>query len=271
MNIHFVLLPIFIAYIAYLIFGYFTDKKEDSGYFGSGLMFDSIAQYYDIANRFMSLGNDIWWRKQLVNSIRMQNNDVILDLATGTGDLAIMIMEKFHSLNIFIHAVDPSVNMLAIAKEKSKSKDIFESIIFDLGNAENLDFDNSYFDKITMSFGIRNVKNRNSALSEIRRVLKSPKKNSQTNKYKLFIMEFLQPNQTKELISYFSTIFLNYCLPLIGTVFSGGNAKEYIYLKDSILNFPSVDNFLLELKNAGFSNCKVENVFFSIVYLFKCE
>ena len=132
-------------------------------------MFDNISKKYDFLNHFLSMGIDVGWRKKVVKIIGKQNPDCILDIATGTGDLAIMLAD----LNVSeIVGLDLSEGMLAVGTEKVKAKHLSKVIAMIQGDSENLPFEDNRFDAVTVSFGVRNFENLTKGLSEILRVLK---------------------------------------------------------------------------------------------------
>eukprot|EP01038_Epipyxis_sp_PR26KG_P007094 gene7094-9679_t len=267
---------LFFYWIIQLTIGQAEQEKSDcvsntckSPILGTGEMFDSIAGYYDITNRFMSFGQDLSWRNTFMEHIDFSKSSInILDLATGTGDVAIVISKtfnKFHPTHQYhITGIDPSKNMLAIAHTKINQLNLSNKIDLQVGDAQQLiNISNEIYDYITMSFGIRNVLNRKQALQEINRILKND------NKSYLLIMEFVNPN--KGYISILIQYFLKFILPSIGTIISGGKSKEYNHLKNSILQFPNEYDFLIELSSSGFHECQSFNIFMNIVILFKCK
>eukprot|EP00597_Dinobryon_sp_UTEXLB2267_P012792 CAMPEP_0170123686 /NCGR_PEP_ID=MMETSP0020_2-20130122/17659_1 /TAXON_ID=98059 /ORGANISM="Dinobryon sp., Strain UTEXLB2267" /LENGTH=190 /DNA_ID=CAMNT_0010355335 /DNA_START=523 /DNA_END=1095 /DNA_ORIENTATION=- len=169
---------------------------------------------------------------------------------------------------ISITGIDPSKNMLDIAGKKVSQKKLSSMIQLKVGDAENLSgVGNNEYNALTMSFGIRNVKNRKLALSEIFRVLKTSPRPSVSN---VFILEFVSPSEGW--LAPLGRLFLQYLVPLLGRLSAaGGHSAEYQHLADSIQRFPNSTAFLLEMSDAGFSNCRAENVYLHIVYLFTCE
>lgn len=232
---------------------------------GSGAMFDKIAPFYDAANKYMSLGMDMSWRQQLVKKLELKQDDSILDLATGTGDVAILMGKAMVTLSptdYSIIALDPSINMISFGEIKAKAEGL--KITFMTGNSEDLSvFPDNRFSKITMSFGIRNVLNQRKALKEMYRILQKQKKGS-----KLCIMEFCESKTT--LLSYVTRGFLTFLLPFIGSIVARGHLDAYEHLRDSIINFPSPVEFLEILANVGFTDCSVVNVFAGLVHIFSC-
>lgn len=230
---------------------------------GSGQMFDGIAPYYDTANRFMSLGLDQSWRRKLVQLLHLQANDRVLDVSTGTGDVAILIAKKMQSLGKKdgqpITGFDPSSNMLSFATSKVKQEQLTGMIKLIQGDAQNMKgIGRNSFDKITMSFGIRNVPDRKKALRELYRVAR--------RKSTVIVMEFFAPLGAKGgPLSSFAEVFVKLVVPAVGSLISGGHTKAYNHLSDSIFNFPSTGEFKSMMESSGFSDCRVESVFFNVV------
>lgn len=251
-------------------FTLFDTHRSSDDVLGSGSMFDKIAPFYDSTNRIMSLGMDISWRKKLLDSLdwKESNCGPVLDLATGTGDVALMIAERLDSLKldqVKIVGVDPSMGMLNLARIKaSQGKDKGNRISFLQGNSEDLTslFKDATFKQVTMSFGIRNVINRKNALKEIKRVL--------MRHGKVSILEFSAPPINSTLYPL-AMAFLKHILPLIGSVMSRGHNSEYNHLRDSILTFPSPLDFQREMEEVGFQHCHLDNVFAHIVFLVSCR
>ena len=164
-------------------------------------MFNSIAGKYDFLNRFLSAGIDIWWRKKAINELKKINPKIILDVATGTGDVALMTYKKLHPEKIY--GIDISEGMLELGRKKIKQKGLENKIELQQGDSENIIFDNNFFDGITVAFGVRNFENLEKGLSEMFRVLKPGGK--------LVVLEFSKPKQKnfKFLYQfYFLTLFV---------------------------------------------------------------
>jgi demethylmenaquinone methyltransferase / 2-methoxy-6-polyprenyl-1,4-benzoquinol methylase len=193
--------------------------------------FDSISSNYDIVNQLISFGLHKKWKSDFVKLRKFSGN--VIDIATGTGDIAIKIKSKYP--NVAITGYDPSNNMLNLARKKNVNK----NINFMQGFCEDMPFENEFFDFATITFGIRNTKSVNESLTEIRRVLK---KNGI-----LMIMEFSK-NETI-IIKQLYKIYLHWIIPFIGLLFSKFN--EYKYLADSIEGFYSKDemNKILEFND----------------------
>ena len=203
-------------------------------------MFNDIAYRYDFLNHFLSAGIDIIWRKKVRRILAKRNPKSILDVATGTGDLAIELStikpEK-------IYGVDIAVEMLEIGKDKIAKKSLSEIITLEEGDAENLRFDDNTFDAATVAFGVRNFETLQKGLKEIRRVLKPGGT--------FIVLEFSKPKTfpTKQLYNF----YFKYILPLMGKIVSK-SSSAYTYLPESVQGFAEDDIFLKELEKAGYSN-----------------
>ena len=249
---------------------------------GSGAMFDAIAPYYDTANKFMSLNLDSSWRRALVDELSLgefppgRSLD-ILDIATGTGDVALMIAGDVVKLpgladRTSIIGLDPSSRMLDFAREKAAARHGQAGggplVRFQRGNAEEAGDltaqQQSLFDKVTISFGIRNFPDRAKALRNIAKVLKDPAASQ------VAIVEFVTPRSGP--LAPLARAFLVYAVPLLGSLVAGrGHAAEYDHLRDSILSFPTPPQFVEIMENSGLSNCQARNVFMDVVHLFSCR
>ncbi|AXT60844.1 bifunctional demethylmenaquinone methyltransferase/2-methoxy-6-polyprenyl-1,4-benzoquinol methylase UbiE [Aquimarina sp. AD10] len=201
-------------------------------------MFDTISGNYDGLNRVISFGIDIKWRKKVVKLVHKTNPEKILDVATGTGDLAINLC-KTGALEII--GLDISAGMLNVGKDKIKAKDLDNIISMVQADSENLPYTDNYFDAITVAFGVRNFENLEKGLSEILRVLKPGG---------IFvILETSIPTKTpyKQGYKFYSTKIL----PLIGKLFSK-DRSAYSYLSESAAAFPYGESFNNILRKIGF-------------------
>jgi len=260
--------------------------------FGTRSMFDSIVERYDTINRVLALSMDIGWRSKMTNNIKdilLQikqdekqdegNGWKILDIATGTADVALQLIQDLSSTassstiteyyDVTVLGLDPSENMLAVGRKKIKQRNLENQIILERADARDLskyyinsddsnesDSDdssesdsesttsNTLFDAATIAFGIRNVvPNRNQALCEIYKLLK-PKTGV------IAILEFSQPTyQSNGVLGAAAGIFIQYVVPFVGGIMSGGARKEYIHLQNSIKEFPSPNTFNEQLQN----------------------
>jgi demethylmenaquinone methyltransferase/2-methoxy-6-polyprenyl-1,4-benzoquinol methylase len=203
-------------------------------------MFDNIAHRYDFLNRSLSMGIDIIWRKKAIAQLKEIQPKIILDVATGTGDLALEAM----SLNPEkIIGVDISVGMLALGKEKIAKKNLQHKIEMVEGDSEKLPFQDNTFDAVTVAFGVRNFENLLKGLKEINRVLKPTGK--------LVVLEFSQPKTfpVKQLYWF----YFNNILPTFGRMLSK-DASAYTYLPESVKAFPDGEAFLKVMTAAGFQS-----------------
>ncbi len=201
-------------------------------------MFDTISKDYDGLNRVISFGIDIKWRKRVVALLKKETPETILDIATGTGDLAIALVQTGAKK---IVGLDISPGMLAVGKDKIKHKDLDSVIEMVVGDSEKLSFPNNSFDAVTVSFGVRNFETLETGLSEILRVLKP--------KGSLVILETSVPTKTPFKQGYH--LYTKYILPMIGKLFSKDNSA-YGYLSESAAVFPHGEIFNNILRKIGF-------------------
>ncbi|MFI8378925.1 bifunctional demethylmenaquinone methyltransferase/2-methoxy-6-polyprenyl-1,4-benzoquinol methylase UbiE [Leeuwenhoekiella sp. NPDC079379] len=203
-------------------------------------MFDTISNEYDGLNRVISFGIDIKWRKKVVAMIAATNPQNILDVATGTGDLAINLAETGAKKII---GLDISAGMLAVGKKKITANNLDQTIEMVQADSENLPFEDNHFDAITVAFGIRNFETLDKGLAEIFRVLKPGG---------LFvILETSVPTKTPFKQGY--TFYSNQILPLIGRLFSK-DKDAYAYLSESASVFPYGERLNNILRKIGFNN-----------------
>lgn len=215
-------------------------------------MFNNVAGTYDFLNHFFSIGIDKLWRNKLVKLIGDTQPKKILDVATGTADLAIA-ETKLNPEQII--GIDISEKMLEVGKQKTKAYPCIELM---LGDGEHLQFADNTFDAVSVSFGIRNFENVPNGLLEMRRVLRPSGK--------LFVLEFSKPkNWLVQKMYYF--YFCN-VLPFVGKVVSK-DARAYSYLPESVRLFPDGEQFVDLLQNAGYKNivCKTLTFGISTIYI----
>jgi demethylmenaquinone methyltransferase / 2-methoxy-6-polyprenyl-1,4-benzoquinol methylase len=206
-------------------------------------MFDNIAKHYDFLNHFLSLGIDKIWRRKMIAELVSTQPKYILDVATGTGDVAINTIKQLKIKDLHIVGLDISPEMLNIGKKKIITEGMSGTIEMMVGDSENLPFENNKFDAITVAYGVRNFENLEQGLSEMLRVLKP--------NGKLVVLEFSKPNSFpfKQLFNfYFKNI-----LPTIGKLTSKDN-RAYAYLYESVQSFPDGTDFLNVLSKTGFKN-----------------
>ncbi|NNE76222.1 MAG: bifunctional demethylmenaquinone methyltransferase/2-methoxy-6-polyprenyl-1,4-benzoquinol methylase UbiE [Pricia sp.] len=201
-------------------------------------MFDRISNDYDGLNRVISFGIDIKWRKRVVNILTKKNPRTILDIATGTGDLAINLVKTNADK---IVGLDISPGMLAVGKKKIVQKNLEKTIEMVVGDSENLPFDDHSFDAVTVAFGVRNFENLEKGLEEIYRVL-APKGT-------FVVLETSVPVKSPFKQGYH--FYTKYLLPLIGKLFSK-DKSAYAYLSESASVFPHGETFNNILRKIGF-------------------
>lgn len=204
-------------------------------------MFDSIAPYYDFLNRLLSAGVDTIWRKRAIQQLKGKPINKLLDVATGTADLALEASRQLRLKQIV--GVDISKEMLDIGRSKIRKRALQGVIELKEGDSENLPFPDNTFDAVTVAFGVRNYENLEKGLVEMRRVLKDGGS--------LVVLEFSRPRifPFKQLYNfYFANI-----LPLIGR-FTSKDPKAYQYLYESVQAFPDGEDFLNILGKAGYKS-----------------
>ncbi len=214
-------------------------------------MFDNISPKYDLLNRLLSIGIDQAWRRKMIKLMQPHQPQIILDIATGTGDLAILEARKLNPEKIV--GFDLSEGMLEVARKKIVQKKLDSVIELVQGDAENMPFNNHTFDAVTVAFGVRNFENLEKGLGEIHRVLK--------NNGIMLILEFSHPEKApfKQLYGFYSKNIL----PFVGKIISGDPAA-YTYLPESIAAFPYGEQMKNILSQTGFKNIKIYPLTFGI-------
>lgn len=204
-------------------------------------MFNRIAPYYDFLNRLLSLGIDTIWRKKAIRQLKAIDPKNVLDIATGTADLALETARQLNPDKIV--GVDISTEMLEIGRTKIKKRGLESLIVLQEGDSENLPFEDNTFDAITVAFGVRNFENLEKGLAEMHRVLK---KNG-----RLIVLEFSKPRlfPFKQLF----TLYFKYLLPVIGR-FTSKDPNAYRYLYESVQAFPDGKQFLAILSKTGYKS-----------------
>lgn len=217
-------------------------------------MFNDIAPKYDFLNHFLSMGIDIIWRRILRKTLAPHKPKKILDVATGTGDLAVELT-KLKPEQII--GVDIAEQMLNVGKTKIKAKNLDNIISLQVGDSEKLDFKDNTFDAVTVAFGVRNYENLNKGLTDMNRVLKKGGM--------VAILEFSKPSKFpfKNLYNF----YFKHILPLFGKMVSKHNSA-YTYLPESVQAFAEGEEFLAEMKKAGYSKCKQRRLTFGIATLY---
>ena len=217
-------------------------------------MFDRIAPKYDFFNRLFSLRIDLLWRKNLVNWMQSDDPKQILDVATGTGELAIALWKKF---GVKITAVDLSQEMLNLADKKIKQ--LGADITIQKANAENLPFESNKFDAVSVGFGVRNFENLEKGLSELKRVVKE--------NGNVYILEF---SKMEGVLSPLYNFYFNKVLPFLAKMISG-EKEAYAYLPDSVKNFPCGERMKNILLDLGFSKVEYKKLSLGIVTIYKAK
>jgi demethylmenaquinone methyltransferase/2-methoxy-6-polyprenyl-1,4-benzoquinol methylase len=202
-------------------------------------MFDNIAYRYDFLNRFLSAGLDISWRRKALGFLKELQPKKILDVATGTGDVAIMASGLLKPEAIT--GIDISEGMLEIGRKKIQRLGLQDAIELLKGDSETINFEDNSFDAVTVAFGVRNFQNLEKGLSEILRVLKPGGK--------LVVLEFSQPKMP--FVKSFYNLYMKVVTPNMGKLFSK-NRNAYQYLDASIKKFPEGENFKHILENLGY-------------------
>lgn len=217
-------------------------------------MFNNIAPKYDFLNHFLSLGIDKIWRRRAIKLLKGIESPEILDIATGTGDLAIAALRLKPKRVV---GVDISAQMLKVGEEKIKRKNIDHIISMVEGDSEDLPFKNQEFDAAMVAFGVRNFENLHKGLVEINRVLKDGGK--------FMVLEFSNPSKFpfKQIYGFYSTKIL----PWWGGILSRDKAA-YTYLPESVAAFPEGDSFVAELNKAGFVSKRVWKQTFGVATIY---
>jgi demethylmenaquinone methyltransferase/2-methoxy-6-polyprenyl-1,4-benzoquinol methylase len=224
---------------------------------GSGAMFDGIAHRYDLVNRVISLGIDQSWRKKTVRSLELQPGAKVLDLATGTGDLAIMVARTHPEVTVV--GVDPSAKMLEVGQKKLVEGGLTERIELQVGDAQDLKFPDRTFDGLCIAFGIRNVPDRLQGLREMARVTKAGGR--------VAILELSEPRGG--VLGPLARFHVHSVVPAVGALLSG--AKEYQYLQKSIAAFPPSTEFEALMVEAGLRIVASTALTFGVCHLYVGE
>lgn len=218
-------------------------------------MFGAIAPRYDFLNHLLSFGIDKRWRKIAVRLVKVADGGRVLDVATGTGDVVIEIA-RITSPAVKITGADFSPEMVALANEKIAATPYADRVDFKVAPCEDLPFPSCSFDSVTIAFGIRNVVDRRLGLAELWRILKPGGR--------LVILEFSTPRSA--LFRWCYHFYFKNVLPVIGGMFSKYNA--YKYLPDSVLEFPSSEEFCETLTDIGFRHVRCQPLTFGIASIY---
>lgn len=224
---------------------------------GSGQMFDQIAGRYDMLNRLMSMGIDQSWRRKTVAALALPEAARVLDLATGTADLALMIARLHPDAQVV--GSDPSSGMLEIGVEKAERSGLSDRVSLEIGDAQALPYDDDSFDGCCIAFGIRNVPDRSLALREMARVTKPGGR--------VAILELGEPSVGW--LSPIARFHVRKVIPRLGGMLSG--SREYKYLQESIAAFPPADEFAAQMQASGLNVLEVKPLTFGACTLYIAE
>lgn len=217
-------------------------------------MFDNIAPKYDLLNHVLSMKVDVLWRNILVKWMKQDNPKEVLDVATGTGDLAIAV-EKGTDAKVV--GLDLSQQMLNVGVIKIKKLNLDGKISMQKGDAENLPFEDNRFDAVSVAFGVRNFENLTKGLTELRRVVKENKS--------VYILEF---SKVEGFLAPFYMFYFKNILPAIGRLVSKDN-RAYTYLPDSVNVFPYGEKMKQILIDTGFKNVEYKKLSLGIATIYK--
>lgn len=220
-------------------------------------MFDTISESYDGLNRLISFGIDVKWRKKVLQLVKATQPETVLDIATGTGDLALLMAQTKASK---IVGLDISSGMLEVGKKKVKAQNLDSVIDMVLGDSENIPFPDNHFDAITVSFGIRNFETLEKGLAEILRVLKTGGI--------VVILETSVPEKTPFKQGY--RCYTKFILPMIGKLFSKDNVA-YGYLSESAAVFPYGEKLNNILHKIGFIDVKAMPQTFGVATIYSAS
>ena len=218
-------------------------------------MFNNIAYKYDFLNRFLSAGTDVIWRKKALRHLKEVNPKSLLDVATGTADVAIMADKILAPEKII--GIDISEGMLEVGRKKIDALELNEKISLISGDSENINFPDNSFDAVTVAFGVRNFQHLEKGLSEIKRVLKPGGK--------LMVLEFSKPKTP--VIKQFYALYMKIVTPRLGKLFSK-NAGAYKYLDESIKKFPEGKQFIEVLDSTGYTKTYCKPLSFGICSIY---
>jgi demethylmenaquinone methyltransferase/2-methoxy-6-polyprenyl-1,4-benzoquinol methylase len=219
-------------------------------------MFDEISPKYDLLNHLLSFNIDKAWRKKLVSRIDTGHHLYILDVATGTADLAVQIVKSRPLAKVV--GVDLSIGMLNLGKEKVKKNNLSDRIELLQGDAENINFEDNSFDVVTVAFGVRNYEHLSGGLKEMNRVLKPGGK--------CLILEFSTPKNT--FMARLYRFYFHRILPLLGKIISGSN-YAYTYLPQSVESFPNQQAMEVILNDCGFNKVNCFKLTFGVCTLYE--
>lgn len=210
-------------------------------------MFDNIAPAYDFMNRAMTFGIDRGWRKKVVRSVAATKPKAILDVATGTGDLAIQLARAVADATVT--GIDLSEGMLSVGRKKVEDAGLANRVTLTQGDCLSLPFPDNSFDVVTVAFGVRNFEHLDKGYSEMARVLRPGGM--------LFVLELTTP--TSPIVKPFYKLYTKGVIPMLGRIVSH-DSRAYSYLPESIAAMPQGKRMLGMLENAGFHDCKLNQL-----------
>jgi demethylmenaquinone methyltransferase/2-methoxy-6-polyprenyl-1,4-benzoquinol methylase len=217
-------------------------------------MFDTIAQRYDLLNRILSLGLDRGWRRKAVRALQAPDGGRVLDLASGTADIAMTVAKHYPSIEVL--GIDPSAGMLEVGRTKITAAGLSERIQLQIGDAQSLELQDNSVDACSIAFGIRNVPDRLAALREMARVVRGGGQ--------VVILELSTPKHGFQ--AWASRIHVEHFVPLVGGLLSGPEA--YQHLRDSMNSFPTDDDFISMMTDAGLEQPTVQRLGLGVCGLF---
>jgi len=219
-------------------------------------MFSAIAHRYDLLNHVLSFNADRAWRRALVEMAGISPGDRVLDVATGTGDVALAFAR--HSQAARVTGVDLAHGMLDVGREKVARAGMTERVTLMEGDALALPFDDSTFDVVTIAFGLRNLPDTAAGIAEMTRVLRP--------RGRLLVLEFFPPRGGAFLAAY--RVYLGRVLPVVGGAISGSRAA-YRYLADSIEDFLSHDALRAQMRTAGLADVKKRRLSGGVAWIYR--
>ena len=217
-------------------------------------MFDNIAPKYDLLNHVLSMKIDVLWRNKLVKMLSNDKPELVLDVATGTGDLAITVQK---GTGADVVGLDLSQQMLNVGIEKIRKQNLDGKISMQKGDAEQLPFEDNKFDGVTVAFGVRNFENLEKGLAELRRVVKENRS--------IYILEF---SKVEGFLGPFYMFYFKNILPAIGRLVSKDN-RAYTYLPDSVNAFPFGEKMKNILLKTGFKKVEYTKLSLGIATIYK--
>jgi demethylmenaquinone methyltransferase / 2-methoxy-6-polyprenyl-1,4-benzoquinol methylase len=203
-------------------------------------MFDQLAGKYDMLNRFLSARTDIGWRKKAIRMLKKENPKLILDVATGTGDMALMAYKMLKPEKIT--GIDISEGMLELGRKKIEKEGLNDKIILHIGDSEAINYSENTFDAVMVAFGVRNFENLEKGLAEMHRVMKPGGQ--------IIILEFSKPRSRP--IKKLYNLYMGMVAPQVARWFRQ-NKEAYLYLCESANAFPDRHLFTDILKKTGFT------------------